>query len=135
MHAFRGQRESSFGYFSRLQLVGNYSALSSALMMVARERFDVVGGFDEDSFPIAYADVDFCLRLGAQGYRHVYTPYATAWHAESVSRSDVQDDLAEAQALERLVDRHSDVFAQIDPCYSPNLSSTSEHFGLRHAGS
>ena len=38
-------------------------------MLVARACFEAVGGFDEETFPVAYNDVDFCLRAGAAGFR------------------------------------------------------------------
>jgi GT2 family glycosyltransferase len=61
------------------------SAVTGACMMVKREVFDLVGGFDE-SLAVAYNDVDFCLRVRQHGLRVVYTPFARLKHEESSSR-------------------------------------------------
>ena len=61
------------------------SAVTGACMMVKREVFDLVGGFDE-ALAVAYNDVDFCLRVRQQGLRGVYTPFAQLKHEESSSR-------------------------------------------------
>jgi len=37
-------------------------------------------------FPVAYNDVDFCLRAVKAGYRVVWTPFAQLIHHESASR-------------------------------------------------
>lgn len=61
------------------------SAVTGACLAVARTRFDDVGGFDE-SFAVAFNDVDFCLRLQARGFRNLYAPDAVLRHHESASR-------------------------------------------------
>lgn len=61
------------------------SAVTAACLAVSRERYDAVGGFDE-SFAVAFNDVDFCLRLQALGLRTIYTPHAVLRHRESASR-------------------------------------------------
>ncbi|PYR73113.1 MAG: hypothetical protein DMF86_21385, partial [Acidobacteria bacterium] len=68
-----------------IELVRNFSAVTAACLMIRRELFLLAGGFDE-SFPIAYNDIEFCVRLRRRGYRHVYTPYAVLYHHESSSR-------------------------------------------------
>jgi GT2 family glycosyltransferase len=55
-------------------------------MLISRACFEKVGFFDEESFAIAYNDIDFCLRAGRLGYRIVWTPFATLVHHESASR-------------------------------------------------
>ena len=75
---------------------------------------------------VAYNDVDLCLRLGARGFRNVWTPFAELYHFESVSRGDeLHDDnrarfLAESQAMR---DRWQGLLTA-DPYYNPNLSLT-----------
>ena len=43
-------------------------------------------GFDAAAFPVAYNDVDLCLRLGARGLKTVWTPYAVLRHKETATR-------------------------------------------------
>ncbi|WP_375457558.1 glycosyltransferase family 2 protein [uncultured Enterovirga sp.] len=61
------------------------SAVTAACLAVSRANFVAVGGFDE-SFAVAFNDVDFCLRLQARGLRNIYTPHAVLRHRESASR-------------------------------------------------
>jgi GT2 family glycosyltransferase len=61
------------------------TAVTGACMMVKREAFERVDGFDE-TMGIAYGDVDFCLRVRKIGLRVVYTPFAWLEHEESSSR-------------------------------------------------
>jgi GT2 family glycosyltransferase len=53
--------------------------------MVRAEVFRAVGGFD-DQLRVANNDVDLGLRIGARGWRVLYTPWAELTHAESASR-------------------------------------------------
>lgn len=61
-------------------------AVTAAAMLVRREVWESLGGFDETVFPVAFNDVDFCLRAGAAGWRAALDPRATLIHHEGVSR-------------------------------------------------
>lgn len=74
------------GYFGRSILIQNYSAVTAAALLVRKEVFDAVGGLDAENLPVAFNDVDFCLRVLEAGYRNLYTPYAELYHHESASR-------------------------------------------------
>ena len=56
-------------------------------LLVVRQAWDVVGGFDERYFPAYYEDVDLCLALWDHGYRVAYEPRARLTHLESQSTS------------------------------------------------
>jgi GT2 family glycosyltransferase len=73
------------GYFGLGRCIQNVSAVTAACMLVRRERFHEVGGFDE-RLRVAYNDVDFCLRAREKGYLVVYTPYAMLYHHEGGTR-------------------------------------------------
>ena len=60
--AFRGVPEDRRGYMNRLIVQQNVSALSASCMMMRRQVFDELGGFDAESFPIYYADADLCMK-------------------------------------------------------------------------
>ena len=85
-HWHIGRPAEDFGPQRRLAARQSLSVVTGACMLIARACFDRLGGFDEQTFPIAYNDVDFCLRAGAAGYRVVWTPFATLVHHESASR-------------------------------------------------
>ncbi|HYE50319.1 MAG TPA: glycosyltransferase family 2 protein [Azospirillaceae bacterium] len=61
------------------------SAVTGACMAVRRGAFEAVGGFDAQAFPVAFNDVDLCLRLNERGLRTVWTPHAVLIHKESAS--------------------------------------------------
>lgn len=115
----------SFGIACDLR---NYSAVTAACMMVRREVFEQVGGFDEE-LSVAYNDVDFCLRVREAGYRIVWTPYAELYHHESASRGFAMDprEIAHFQKRWGGIVKH-------DPYYNPNLTLEREDFGLRMSG-
>jgi GT2 family glycosyltransferase len=59
-------------------------------MLVRREIFEEVGGLDERAFPVAFNDVDLCLRIRQLGMHVVWTAFAQLIHAESASRGKDQ---------------------------------------------
>ena len=84
-HIYRFAAPGDPGPGGALVSVRNYSAVTAACMLVRRDAFEAVDGFDE-AFAIEFNDVDFCLRLGAAGYRNVYVPHVELTHYESKSR-------------------------------------------------
>lgn len=114
---FWGMPAGRRGYVSWDLMVRAYSAVTSACMMVRRQVFEEMGGFDE-AFPDSYNDVDFCLRLRRAGYRVLFTP-----HAELVQRQRVGLDASGTHAgATAFVARWGELFEDGDPCYSANLS-------------
>jgi GT2 family glycosyltransferase len=105
------------GYNSMAIQTRNCSVVTGAAMMVRRNVFDEIGGFDE-KLPVAFNDVDFCLKLGEKDYLVVFTPLAELVHHESRTRGHT-DDLVEQQ---RIVNRWGEVIAAGDPYLSPHLS-------------
>jgi len=130
-HAHKYAASEAPGYFSRAQLVYNVSAVTAACLLIRHETFENVGGLDE-SFPIAFNDVDFCLRVRELGLRNLWTPFATLLHHESKTRG--QEDTAGKRArfrgeMERMISRWGEVLRN-DPAYNPNLTLESEDFSL-----
>jgi GT2 family glycosyltransferase len=85
-HWFVGRPESYSGPMARLHMRQSLTAVTGACMLISRSCIEAVGNFDEVKFPVAYNDVDFCLRAVAKGFRIVWTPFATLTHRESMSR-------------------------------------------------
>lgn len=85
-HWFNGKAADTPGPMGRLRVRQSLSAVTGACMLVSRPCLDATGQFDEEVFPIAYNDTDFCLRAGTKGYRVIWTPFATLIHHESASR-------------------------------------------------
>ncbi|MCK6488900.1 MAG: glycosyltransferase family 2 protein [Planctomycetes bacterium] len=137
-HLHKGASRHEAGYQGCLQTVCNWTAATAACLLVPRPVWRQVGGLDE-SFAVAFNDVDFCLRVGAAGYRGVVTPAAELIHHESKSRG--LDDtpakrarflgelarLRERWGTDRLVDPALGELisrGSLDPdCTRPSLSS------------
>lgn len=134
-HSHRLADGNSYGYFNRLNVVQNLSAVTGACLMIKKDLYLSVAGLDEEKFTIAYNDVDFCLRISKSGYLNIYTPYAEAIHYESISRGiDSKDSSKNArfnQEKTALLAIHGDVIKQGDPFYNINLTRSSEDFSLR----
>ena len=117
------------GYLNRLHNIQNVSAVTGALMMVKREVYETVGGFDEHLFKIACNDVDFCLRLRNMGLLNLFTPYARAYHHESVSRG--YEDTPEKKIrfkgeVEGFRKRHAEALSVGDPYYNRHFRLDTE---------
>lgn len=121
---FVGMDSKFHGYMHRANLQLNYSAVTAACMMVKKSVFEEVGGLEEE-LTVAYNDIDLCLKMGAAGYRIVYTPYAMATHYESKSRG--YENTPEKQARlkkesDYMLEKWADIFEYGDPYYNPNFS-------------
>jgi GT2 family glycosyltransferase len=120
--AFWGFPAEHPGTNRQLQITRNCSAVSSACMLMRRDVFEQVGGFDE-SLPGPLADVDFCLKIGRAGYLIVYTPFAKLyWHGSQAAQVDTG---GEALLRHRWADN-----LERDPYYNPNLSRERADFSL-----
>lgn len=132
-HAFTHIPKDAPGYFNYIQSINNYSAVTAACLMVRREVFDQVGGFDED-FSVEYNDVDFCLRVREAGYHNVYLPHVTLYHHESLTRGHPHltgESYARHLKEIGLFKKRWQKYIDDDPCYSPNLSLGHHDFSLR----
>ncbi|MFC0282188.1 glycosyltransferase family 2 protein [Camelimonas abortus] len=119
--------------FLRQTLERNWLAVTGACLMVARDRFAQVGGFNE-ALPVGYNDIDLCMRLYEAGYFNVSLPAVRLLHHESASRGHDAADAARMARLagerEKLYTLHPQ-FRGRDPFLNPNLSQTSPWFDLR----
>lgn len=123
-HQYLYKPRGDVGYFGHLTLVRNVTAVTGACLLVRRQTYLDVGGLDEVSLPVAFNDIDLCLKLVERGYRNLWTPYAELYHCESASRGS---DLARAKAarfrreVAVMRQRWGDVLDH-DPYWNPNLS-------------
>ena len=117
-HTFVGLPANTWTPFGHSHWTRNYLAVTGACLLVRRDSFESIGGFDE-RFIVCGSDIDLCLRLTERGLRTVYTPHATAIHDESSTRrtdSIPEQDFYESfRAYGKYLDRG-------DPYYNPNLS-------------
>ncbi|MHA6138058.1 glycosyltransferase [Pseudomonas mohnii] len=127
--AFEGIDAHSPGYMQRLQVVQNWSVVSGACMMVRKEVFQNVGGLEEHSFGAVLAGVDFCLKVGSQGYLVVSTPYATMLGSPASYLTITGNSVKDLEERDALYRRWLPTFVK-DPAYSPVLSPVKANFAL-----
>lgn len=131
-HAHRHQPSDTLGYFARAHIPHFVSAVTAACLVVAREKFDAVGGLDAEGFSVAYNDVDFCLKLERAGWRNVYAPQAVLLHHESKSRGN---DMTPAH-IDRymrelaLLQQRWGTRTRVDPLHHPRLDRASETYTI-----
>jgi glycosyltransferase involved in cell wall biosynthesis len=130
-HSHKYLSRNQSGYFGRAVLHQSFSAVTAACLVIRREIWEQVEGLDE-SFAVAFNDVDFCLRVRDSGYRNIWTPYAEMIHHESLSRGEEDNPEKVARfhgEIERMQQRWG-TGLQKDPAYSPNLTNGYEDFSL-----
>lgn len=117
------------GYYGRLQLPQNYSALTAACLLTRKAHYEAAGGLDEAAFQVNFNDVDYCLKLRERGLKVVWTPHAVLRHDESVSQNatgveclSLEDKQVRLfKEVEAIVGKWPRWFAR-DPAYNRNLS-------------
>ena len=132
-HAHVHYPRESLGYQNRLMAIQNVSAVTGACLMIRKEVFEEVGGFDEQ-FAIAFNDVDLCIRLRQLGYWNVWTPHAELYHYEQKTRG--RDTTPAKKSLlthemHAFMSKWWELLQQGDPFYSPNLSLDVADFSLK----
>jgi GT2 family glycosyltransferase len=123
-HAFNDRVDGDGSYGDLLRVTHECSAVTAACMVTRRRDYLDVGGMDEFRFPVNFNDVDYCLKLRANGKRIVFTPHAKMLHLESASRgTDASNGQSERfeRELQNLREKWGDVLVA-DPYYSPMLS-------------
>ena len=123
-HAFNNITADEPGYADRAAVTQRYSAVTAACLICRKTDYQAVGGLNPDDFPVAFNDVDFCLKLGARGLGVVWTPFAQLFHFESASRGaeDTPEKAARAAKEMAALRRRWGAALADDPCYSPNLN-------------
>nr|AAK15339.1 flagellar glycosyl transferase [Pseudomonas aeruginosa] len=115
--AFEGRSHEDAGYLQRLQVDQNYSAVAGECLLMRRELFLELGGFDEAL--TRWDDVDICLRAVQAGYLNVWTPRARLLlDAPATTAASVEEEDA-------LYTRWLPLLAR-DPAYNPGFSLQAE---------
>lgn len=132
-HAHKHFGRSHPGYMARASIAQNLSACTAACLMMRRDVFDEVGGLDE-SFEVAFNDVDLCMKIRKKGYLVVFTPYAELYHYESKSRGNdsTPEKLERFRGeINRFKEKWKKQLDDGDPYYNPNLTLTRDDFSLK----
>lgn len=122
-HINAGLEENNPGYMARNIICQNYSAVTGAMLMISKKDYEEVGGLDEE-FPVAYNDIDLCLKIRERNKVIVMNPAVEAYHFESKTRGYEESD-EKRKRLEddanRLKNKWKEVFQKEDPYFSPNF--------------
>jgi GT2 family glycosyltransferase len=125
-HAFKFFPGDDPGYFGLPDAVRNYLGVTFACALMKTDLLKTLHGLDAERLPIAFNDVDFCLRAVEAGYRNVYTPHAVLVHHESVTKTVI----AHPREIGFLRNRWGR-FIDHDPYYNPNLTRSGEDASLK----
>lgn len=119
----------------RALVAQEYSAVTAACLLTWRERYLALGGLDERHLPVAFNDVDYCLRVREAGGHVVWTPHAILVHHESATRGQALRLWQRIQRRKeaRYMRRRWREALGHDPFHNPNLSHVRADFSLGHA--
>ncbi|MBU5554987.1 glycosyltransferase family 2 protein, partial [Enterococcus sp. S157_ASV_20] len=126
-HGHYGYPHGDLGYFGRLAINVNYSAVTAACLLMKKADFDAVGGFEE-AFTVAFNDVDLCLKVQALGRDNVWLHEAELYHFESQTRG-YDDKGKKKKRFEQekvMMEEKWGPLIENDPFYNPCLLYTSD---------
>ena len=131
-HGHYGYPHGDLGYFGRLAINVNYSAVTAACLLMKKADFDAVGGFEE-AFTVAFNDVDLCLKVQALGRDNVWLHEAELYHFESQTRG-YDDKGKKKKRFEQekvMMEEKWGPLIENAPFYNPNLTRDIPNFSLR----
>ena len=132
-HMHKNFPVASPGYMGRLIYAHDVYGVTGACLMIRRALYEEVGGLDE-SFAVAFNDVDFCVRVHKAGYQNLFTPFAMLYLYESKSRG--LDESPDKRArfvseVTRFQTRGKAELAAGDPCLNPNFDIDRDDFRIK----
>lgn len=124
-HAFRGENAKAHSYMNRAEQNGNYSAISSDVMMIKKELFESLNGFQvgkKQQHPRVrqqreYTQVEFCNRIREKGYLITYCAFSEWLESSTQNEEKCSEESTNQQFA-------WDRFQQEDPFYNKNMSLT-----------
>lgn len=129
-HCFNRLPGQGIYYYGRNYMEYDYIAVTAACLMVSKEKFEEVGGFEEE-LAVAYNDVEFCFKLVEHGYYNIVRNDVELLHYESVSRGVDFVDEEKTKRLQKeqdfLYKKHPQ-FDGYDPFYNENLCQYDVNF-------
>lgn len=131
-HSHKYFPKNIHGYFSRINIIQNYSAVTAACLAVRKKLYEEVGGLEEEHLKVAFNDVDFCLKLLEKGYRNLWTPYVELYHHESISRGRDESEEKRERFMSEVTHMKNKWKSKLeaDILYNRNLTNKHENFGL-----
>jgi GT2 family glycosyltransferase len=123
-HAGNAIENDDLGYLALNQLSHRRSAVTGACMLMSKSLYLKHGGMNEKLFPVAFNDVDLCLRIKEAGHDILWCASSRLIHAESASRGKdlTRDRMARANREQNAFTKRWFSNGAIDPTYHPHLS-------------
>lgn len=131
--AFEGMPGDSDVFQHYLQTPRNLTAVSASCMMVRKDVFYTLNGFNQETYPLYFADVDLGLRAQQQGYLNVWTPFARVSHMGGATRLMGQKINVQERPESKDYDalrRDWRLRLQDDPSYNPRMQKAGKPFTL-----
>jgi len=125
IHSFSYSHYDKQSYLNLDKISRNVSAVTAACMMVRKNIFEKVGGFNE-KFVVSFGDIDLCLRIKEKGYQVVYCPHARLYHAEGATRGIRHPQEDEIEFL----NRWDDYIISGDEFYNTNQTHINRTFRI-----
>lgn len=131
-HLFQFLPGDAPGYCHRAVVAQELSAVTAACMVTWRRLYLELGGLNECWLPVAFNDVDYCLRVRRAGFRVVFTPHARLYHHESVSRGKDRGWRQQLRAWREVRYMRWKWRREMrrDPFYNPNFSYLRPDYAL-----
>ncbi len=132
-HIYSGAHKDTAGYFNNTNCLTNYSAITAACMMIKKDKFIQVGGFDEN-LAVDCNDIDLCCKLLTNGFSNVYVPWVKMYHHECLTRGN--PILYKASILNQLKEKKYlqskwNLLINNDPFYNINLTRVSKKYEIK----
>ena len=132
IHVMCGWTRESTGLAGSLKLTTNYSAVTGACLMIKRDKFNAVGGFEE-YLQVAFNDIDLCLKVREHGLYNIYLPFVELYHHESKTRG-YEDTAEKKERFEKEISFIRQRWGNLldnDPFYSPWLTRDNQNINYR----
>ena len=119
------------GYYGTFVINKEVSAVTAACMLMRKDAFEKIGGFDEN-FAVGFGDVDLCLRTLEAGYRIIFCSQSLLIHHESYTRGKTLDGIDKHPQDSALFMKRWQHFIEAgDPYYHPNFSPFSTSWEIK----
>lgn len=132
-HILKNLPKDQRGYFARDSFVQNLSAVTAACLISRKEIYEEVGYMDE-TFEVAFNDLDFCLKIREKGYLIVIDPFVGLIHYESKSRGyeDTPEKIKRFQGeIKRFQEKWKEILENGDPYFNPNFRLDREDYKIK----
>jgi GT2 family glycosyltransferase/glycosyltransferase involved in cell wall biosynthesis len=125
-HPFAGCASFSGGIYGSTRWYRDFLAVTGACMLMRREVFEELGGFDE-GFVLCGSDVEIGFRAWKRGYRVMLNPFSEATHYEQQTRQSEQP----AEDYPVSYKHYKPYLESGDPFWNPNLSLWNPQIAFR----